>query len=423
MALFPESRVLADEIERILFSISANFDRALRFRYVAADQVIAEEAKEIVVLNDREAFQGLVLTWERLCRDLGSGASNMLELSFALSIVAKGGEALEKAARDLDMPEMERRIRKRMELRTEASKVWRGKADPRPMNFLGRVMGLSLSVPDQPIDPSLFEPGRRVEYALADRAMAIVAAVLLLLMVLGAGIESVRRGKRVNGLAEGLQPFFQAFDRAWIFVLGVVLPVGFYLIITRLTPLGCRDIGLVHYSIPPALIQAAAALLLSLTLLLEAIRWRIGRRAGFLGLKSRWQWTGRGIAAITACLIPLSGAVRWTTGNGDDFLRPVAAACGIPLLWLCWQAGAVLFSPKDHALAGTLLVRRLIAPLLVLTSLLLACGPVLERTERAWLSRDTITRSDPTHGGLLKWEAMTVDWTAGRFKAAFEDVK
>ena len=48
--------------------------------------------------------------------------------------------------------------------------------------------------------------------------------------------------------------------------------------------------------------------------------------------------------------------------------------------------------------------------------MLLACRQPLKDAERRWLARDEIARSDRTHGGMTRWEAISGDWVAGQFR-------
>jgi hypothetical protein len=192
--------------------------------------------------------------------------------------------------------------------------------------------------------------------------------------------------------------------------LGCGLPLLWYGVITRLTPLGCRDIGVSYFArpIPPAAIQLTATLLLAGVLMFQTGTMMLRKRLGFLGLGGRFAAAGWIVAGITALLIPLAGVVRWVNRDEQEFLQAVAAACGIPLLWLVWQAGAIVFSPAASALRGVLLSRRLITPLAVTCLVMLGLQPLLLSTERQWLAKDLVSRSDPTRGGIPVGEADAV---------------
>jgi hypothetical protein len=153
----------------------------------------------------------------------------------------------------------------------------------------------------------------------------------------------------------------------------------------------------------------------------QTLRRQIGRRAGFLGLKPGWPRVGWIMAAIAALVVPLAGGARWLPGNETRYLQAVAATAGFPLLWLLWEAAAVVFSPRDQSLGGVLLSRRLIAPCALLAALLLACWLPLQAEERRWHARDRVTRVSLEHGGMMLWEARAAEWIRARVRAAFPD--
>jgi hypothetical protein len=268
----------------------------------------------------------------------------------------------------------------------------------------------------------IFTPGRKAEYAFFDQLVVLLSLTGLLVTALIVCIESVRRGRRLNGLADGLAPLFTAADHLWIAGLGAILPLLWYLAITRLTPLGCRDIGIIEFGFPPSLIQSLAAFLLIGVMVVQTARWRITRRAGFLALGGRRLIVGWITALLPAAVIPLTGTVRDISGDTDDFLLAMALACGIPALWLLWQGGAKVFSPAASALDGVLLARKMAWPVMGLVVLLVAGHPLLRASERKWLARDEITRCDPASGGITKLEQLSVERTkTGFLKALGEE--
>lgn len=257
--------------------------------------------------------------------------------------------------------------------------------------------------------PADYAPGRRTEYALMDQFLVLFATALLLLVLLAVVFESVRRGKRINGIADGVGPLFRGDDLLWIYGLGVLAPVAWYFIIVYLTPLGCRDRGLQAFNFPPSLIQALAGYLLLSVILVQTVQWRITRRARFMALGSGRLVIGWIIALIPAAVIPLTGAVRyWSHGTTDDYQQAMALACGLPLLWLLWQGGAMLFSPRDSSLGGVLTARLMTGPLVALIAFLVVAVSLLRFNESKWLERDTLTRFEPDLGGMTRIEAIGV---------------
>ncbi len=420
--LLGEADDLEGEVQRMLFGISALWMPTHRLQMETINNPISAEAKRLSEEKDEDGFRELITIWERLIGRLGWNTSTLLDQTVILVAMANSGESLKQAATNLGMTAEEERIERKLEMRNEARKAYVSRGNVKNMGTLHRLMLIGIAgPPDFPADPSIFDPGRHAEYAIAERVLGLSAALIVLLLLAGAGIESFRRGRRVNGLADGLKPLFTPADPAWILGFGIVLPVLWFLAVTRLMPFDCRDIGLTHYAPPPVLIQAGAGLLFALAMLVQTCRRRIARRAGFLSLRTRLAWIGWAAAIVAALVIPLAGAVRWVPGDGKTFLQSVAALGGIPLLWLLWQAGAVLFAPRDQSLGGALLSRRLIPPFALLAAILLVCQPVLTATERHWYARDEITRSDPTHGGLTRIEALSVEWIRGLFRETFPE--
>ncbi len=422
-AMLGEAGDLEGEVQRMLFCIPALWMPTHRLQMESINNPISPEAKRLSEEKDEEGLRKLITIWERLIGRLGRNTLTLLDQTVVLVAMANSGESLKQAAVDLGMTAEKERIERKLEMRNEARRAYVSRGDEKNMSTLHRLMLSGIAgPPDFPADDlSVFDPGRRTEYAIAERVLGLSAALIVLLLLAGAGVESFRRGRRVNGLADGLKPLFTPADTAWISGFGIVLPVLWYLVITRLTPLGCRDIGLAHHAPPPALIQAGAGLLFALAMLVQTCRWRIVHRAGLLSLRVHLAWTGWVAAILAALVIPLAGAVRWVPGDGKAFLQFAAATGSAPLLWLLWQAGAVLSAPRDQSLGGTLLSRRLIPPFVLLAAILLACQPMLTATERHWHARDEITRSDQARGGLTKMEAVTVEWIHGLFRETFPE--
>jgi hypothetical protein len=191
----------------------------------------------------------------------------------------------------------------------------------------------------------------------------------------------------------------------------------------RWTPLGLRDIGMTVYSPRPIFIQAGAALVFTLLMIVQVTRWRIAKRAGLLALKPARPWIGWTMTVVAAAVILMAGGVRWLTGNEMRYLQSVAATGGLSLLWLMWEAGSVLFASRDQALGGVLLCRRVMGPLTLLAVLLFAIWVPLSATERDWLARDQLSRADRVNGGMTFMEERVVNRLREYFLEAFPEAR
>lgn len=420
LSMFPPTPTMAEENRVFLFSISTLWKPTFRIQMDALKTGINDEAARLVAAKNADGLRQLNRDWETLAGRLASTSSTLFDLTITPNFIRDCGKILQTANKDLGLADEESEITGKLALLSTALSAGRSSPDSRPMSSLAQIMYLG-SAGSVITDPAEFEPGRRVEYAVAERMACLAAAVLMLLFLSGAAIESFRRGRRLNGLADGLRPLFTPADLAWTAGLGLVFPALWYFGITRFTPLGLRDIGFSFYGPPPALIQTAAALVFALLMIVQTGRWRITRRAGFLALRPRFPWIGWTMAGIAAAVVPLGGIVRGLTGNETLVLEAIAATGGLPLLWLLWEAASVVFSPRDQALGGVLLSRRLILPFTALATLLLGAGIPLRAFERHWHARDPLTRADRENGGMTLWEARIVDALRSRILEVFPD--
>lgn len=420
LSMFPPTATMAEENRVFFYSISSLWRPTLRIQREALNAGFGDEVTRLVAAKDAEGLRQLIRAWENLSGRMASSSFTLLDLTIAQTFVRDSGRNLQAASADLGLTDEESEFSRKLAHRSKVPSASHSSTDSRPMSSLAQIMSVG-SAPDVITDPAEFEPGRRVEYAVAERMSCLAAAVLVLLFLAGAGIESFRRGRRLNGLADGLRPLFTPADFAWTAALGLALPALWYFGITRFTPLGLRDIGFSFYNPPPALIQTAAGLVFSLLMIVQTGRWRITRRAGFLALRPRLPWIGWAMAGIAAAVIPLTGVVRGMTGNETRVLQAIAATGGLPLLWLLWEAAGVVFSPRDQALGGVLLSRRLILPFAVLAALLFGAGIPLRAIERHWHALDPLTRADRENGGMTLWEARVVEAVRSQVLAVFPD--
>jgi hypothetical protein len=418
LALLPEPESLGDEAGNMLLAISSCDPAQSRFQQFCG-ALIREKAKRLGDAKDTEGLRELITIWRKLSHRLGTRSTTLLDSVTALGFTVQAKEALLGATIQLGMVEDQKQFDAVDHLSTGASSIFRGSPHRKAMSWMAGGSGLASPPPNIATDPSRFEAGRKVEFALADRLFALGAALLCLLLLAVAGIESVRRGRILNAVGDGLAPLFRLADSAWILGLGLLAPAAYYWLVTRVTPFGCRDIGVLYYSTPPPVLQALAGLLLTWASLQTVIRRRVARHIAFLGAHRGGMPLDVVSIVLLAMLVPAIGGVRWLHKNEEDYLKAMAAACGMPFLWLVWQAGTVLLAPRSAALPGLLLARKLVIPLLLLAGTLLAAVPVLRDAERDWLRKDTLGRTPRDAGGITRGEDLAVRWIADHFEEAF----
>lgn len=254
-------------------------------------------------------------------------------------------------------------------------------------------------------------PSRRTEHAFFDRILASILALVALLAAGLIGLESCRRSKIVKGMARGMMPLFRADDHLWIGGLGLALPWLWWWGITRLTPLGLRDMDFnEEWTAIPMMIQPAAALIFGLAMLLQSARWRWGPRGGFASLDAPLPWLGWLAAGLAGLAVPAAGIIRYLDIGDDEkgyYLLGVGGMAGCSLLWLLWGTVMNLFTPRDSALRPNLAMRVALPWALLGVVSLIASVMISSAMERRWFARDPLlpTWTSDTHLNALEERA------------------
>jgi hypothetical protein len=249
------------------------------------------------------------------------------------------------------------------------------------------------------VQESELEPGRRAEHAVADRMLAVAAAILFGVLAWLAGLEGWRGGQSLRGLADGLGALLRPADFAWICGLGIALPAAWHVAVAGISPLGCSDYGIEFGEMKPIALRAIGSFLFATCMLVQSARWRLAKRGGALGFHPVL-WPGWAMAVIAALFVPAMGMVRYLTKHQEEYLNFGSAAAGLPLLWLLWRSFALILSPRRVALPGVMVCRMLIPCFIGASLLLLAAAFLLKREESKWVQRDPLAHPEPEGLGM-----------------------
>jgi hypothetical protein len=188
-------------------------------------------------------------------------------------------------------------------------------------------------------------------------------------------------------------------DWVLLFIGGLVLPVLWYLFISRLTPLAAREWSVTVDSFIP-LCGQFGSLVAALIILPVLISGRLlEKRGAILRLNPRfsvlsWLATAAAIAAI-----PLFGAVPHDTPYSKGLLVISLVLAGNAILWIL---GALInLSCKSPSLRRATLIR-MVVPVWVAAMLVMALSiPFHYAEEQRWIQQDRlieITADSPTVG-------------------------
>lgn len=362
----------------------------------------AARAEELADGGELHALSQWIKTWEDFTiRQLGSGDASFPDTELmrqVLQVTQSLGRQASTSGMTVEAARMHRWYKETRNILLSRTPA----LGPRRY-----AMTVSGSRQDFIADEAEFEPGRRAEFALADRYFALMAACGFVVFPFLAALEAWRRPVEIRGMALGLSTLFRPVDFAWLAGLGLALPLAWHVLITRFTPLACRDFALTEWDMIPSLAQAGGSVLFATCMLLQTARWRMAKRGGVLALRPQLLWPGWCAAAVAAAFVPSLGVVQYLTKWQEEFLFLGSTAAGIPVLWLLWRGGAIAFGPRSGSLGGVVTCRLLFPAFLAAATLLITLIPLLKNEERHWVARDTVGGTDPAGSGLGRLEART----------------
>jgi len=322
--------------------------------------------------------------------------------------------------------------------------VWHGMGDGgsmlagaglRDRNALAEV--LRQSAGDVKIDSGDLTPGRLADYCdfewVALRPISLILLFLAGLVLLFWRFMSFPSWFFGRRLAQSLL----VADWAWILGLGVVAPLAWHVLATRLPVFRAREISLCREGILVPTTQAAALLLLLLSALIQCSRWRLSRRLRVLGFGTRrFAWGGWLPVTAAALALPAAGlpafvespwvpdiASRVVFAGWPPFVwifMPAAALLTLTLLWLASLFFGVFAGHGDRtpfrAAAAFVFASACVPTVLIL---LLAASPAAKLEFRHWLARDPVLFVSPEYDGMTKYEFKTAEYLRERTLRSF----
>ena len=239
-----------------------------------------------------------------------------------------------------------------------------------------------------PVTEDQLRGGRLAEYAMYERLMAHGMAALfciILLFLLGA------TPRKLGKLPARLSGLITAQDRLLIGLIGVALPVAFYLLATRSSFLSSKDFNLSHDRFLMWLIQCVALITAITGSVLLTMRWRLSMRAAILPNQSAGSGLGRfclPMTLITLIAAPLLPPLIKNSPLPEDLtLACFGVVLCLPLFWMITVAIGCFKCAPEQRLQRAIEIHtaRPFIAFAVLLSLLAI--PALHHEEKYWTSK------------------------------------
>lgn len=378
-----------------------------------ANDLLAAGAQNCAEIGDVDGFRRIISDWETLQSSLTRNGVSLVDVLVAKAVLNIPSANFRDAAQQLGLrPETDRftRINSAFHDGVEMKK----RNLPRPKQVKTAVshgsiiagttipmMGSQVKSPP-PITEEDLKPGRLADHALFERACSIAAWILLGSAAGLAGLHRFRHGILNHRLAARLSLLGTPID--WILLIsgGILLPLICYFLVTRYTPLSFRDWSLRWTVFMVPSLQVGAFVTSMLVLPVVIARWRLGTRAGFLGLQSKRMSLGAFAAICSLTAIPMIGLGHHM--RSEWFLIPISLPIAFPLVWLLVGLFKAVFGSNEAALRTEILARWIV-PVWITGMLVMALSaPLLYKSEQYWIQRDKLMEITAETHGVSRYE-------------------
>jgi hypothetical protein len=380
------------------------------------DKAMSAGAQECAKNRDVAGFHQIVGDWRWLCKASAEQGFFLIDMLVARIVFTSPLANFRDAARSLGLEEEARGFSDAYE-RVKADKGAREKqgraketvTDPatRRGSMLGDLwfpmITRQVNSPP-PLTEAELRPGRYADHALFGRAASLLSWILLGLCAGFAALSRFRQNLLVRVLSKRMLDLLRPADWAWIMICGILLPVIWFYVITRLTPLGAREWSLRRLDFIPASGQfgSLAALLVIFPGVLASSR--LCKRGAPLGLCARFRWIGKSAAVAAALAIPAFGAIELNIAGGRIPLIIACALLGFSVLWMLVEFGRNTLGLHLYALRRATLAR-MVHPAWIFGMLIMAVSaPLHYAEERFWIRQDKLFEITAEHPAPTRYE-------------------
>ncbi|MFM2197478.1 MAG: hypothetical protein RLZZ505_910 [Verrucomicrobiota bacterium] len=406
------------EFTRALMYAYGGSSGMIQLRYVA--DLLCARSEQLSKSGSKEELIALAEQREALIAHLGRNPDIPLIGELVHSVIAIAtAKNFEAAADRLGLTEMAETYRKQGEaFQTERDmrdiRVEKEK-DPFPEEKASSLHRLALPMINRqvntppPVTEADFEPMRRAEHELVGGLGILALALSLPLAALVVFLFRFTATPMIRVPAKRMVGVLCMADWAWVIGFGVVLPILCFLLVTRFTPLGGREYGVMFFQAAFPGVQFAALLLALLIVPAIVVRWRLGKILAPFGFGDRFT-------------VPLALAVMAMIALWSLAALPVvehltkakllnhftfAALAAPPVLCLCLLFANALRSilGKPAARLAQCATGIAVLPAYPIAILFLcALTPIYSAGEKRWLAKETLLRIDPDAPDLGAYE-------------------
>jgi hypothetical protein len=377
-------------------------------------QAMAAGAQECAARNDVDGFRQIIGDWEHLAKQSTGNGFTLVDLLVARVFLFRPVANFRDAAQTLGLDEETLRFTKLNESQKseKEARERRGKLNSETENLVEKHGSLfaSLSLPmvakqvksPPPLTAADLRPARYADNALFSRAASILAWAVLGLCSGFAALHRYRQSPLIRTLSGRMLDLLRTSDWITIFAGGILLPVLWYVAVTRLTPLSAREWSFRSSGFIQHNCQSGSLLVMLILLPVVIATWRLAKRGALLGMRTRFPWAGW-LAALSAALATAaSGAMM--LGNQNLLIYPAFALLGIPVLWMIIGFSRNVLGTHPHALRRATLARIVLPTWIFGMLVMIATVPPLYLEECHWIQQDRLFEFTAAAPALSRYE-------------------
>lgn len=363
--------------------------------------------------QDLPALKQLAADWERFVLIYArSKDTSLVDPLLKLAITQAAYSPIRRATEALGMEQEASRSKRILDLLADRKKRAKERSESQPdwknrgslLASIGLPVVAKQSASTRGITDEDLKPGRLAEHEFmakvlflgASITMAVLALIVAAYPTRGTWIQRVVSSRVVSLLKSG--------DWAWILGAGSVFPLLLHHLLFRSPWLGGREYSIYASKLVSSCAPFAFLIWLLIILPIVVARWRLGKAAGFIGVRWPHPWVGWTMVALLAIPLPFSAIMMLPEYNSTAANITVIVALQLAQFWflVMWLRG--LFSRHRHLIKRLALSRTVLSA--YATSLLLCSLSVLfcHFQETQWIEREHLVEVSADEPAMSRFE-------------------
>ncbi len=405
LALIPPRRDFVSQIPPIAHTASAQINNIAFHRFA---NIWAAGAQRCAENQDAAGFRQIISDWHAFVTISSKNSDALVDLLVTKVIMSSPAKHFQDAARSLGLEEEARYFERIHDFNKVETKRRRENksAENNLLDKKGALLSSSSAAvasrfvkSPPPLTDADLRPGRYTDHAFAGRVLSGVGWMLLGIATGFTAFGRYRHAQLARRMSVRMLDLLRPSHWFLLFFGGLVLPVIWYLFISRLTPLAAREWSVTAGSFIPVCGQFGS-LVAAMIILPVLIAGRLlEKRGAVLQLSPRFSWPTSLAATSALAAIPLFGAIPHDSPVNKWLLVFPLVLAGIAVVWIL--GGMISLCWKSPTLRRATLIR-MVVPVWAAAMLVMALSiPFHYAEEKRWIQQDRwseITADSPSTG-------------------------